>query len=136
MLRQSRLMLIRRCSMSRPTVLVLAALVATGPAFAADQVAVQRKAVHAARQLPPGLPRAHYNYRTTIAPPTAVVVEQDPDALISPSFSTPILLPGSSTLPGHYGRPFDFTYQGAYYGGPYTPYFVRLPYACGVLGYC
>ena len=122
--------------MSRPTVLVLAALVASGPAFAADQLAVHRKTVHAARQLPAGLPRAHYKYRTTITAPTAAVVAHDPDALISSDFSTPILLPGSSTLPGYYGRPFDFTYQGAYYGGPYTPYFVRLPYACGVLGYC
>jgi hypothetical protein len=122
--------------MSRAIFLTLATLIATGPAFAADQLAVHRKTVHAASQLPPGLPRAHYNYRTTITEPTTVVVERDPDALISSSFSTPILLPGSSTLPGYYGRPFDFTYQGAYYGGPYTPYFVRLPYACGVLGYC
>ena len=122
--------------MSRAIFLTLATLIAAGPAFAADQLAVHRKTVHAARQLPPGLPRPHYNYRTTITEPTTVVVERDPDALISPIFSTPILLPGSSTLPGYYGRPFDFVYQGAYYGGPYTPYFVRLPYACGVLGYC
>src|SRR5262249_36640636 len=110
MLRQSRLTVIRRSSMSRPTVLVLAALVASGPAFAADQLAVHRKTVHAARQLPAGLPRAHYNFRTTITAPT-VVVEPDPDVLISPSFSTPILLPGSSTLPGYYGRPFSYFYQ-------------------------
>jgi hypothetical protein len=120
--------------MSRAILLTLAAHVAAGPAVAADQLAVHRKTPHAVGQLPPGLPRAHYNYRTTITAPAAVA--PDPDALISSGFSTPILLPGSSTLPGYYGRPFDFTYQGAYYGGPYTPYFVRLPYACGVLGYC
>ena len=27
-------------------------------------------------------------------------------------------------------------YDGPYYGGPYTPYWDRLPYACGVFGYC
>ena len=118
--------------MFRAMIVMLAALVAAGPALAADQTPARRKTALTARQLPPGLPRAHYKYRTTITAPAA----PDPDALISPSFSAPILLPGSSTLPGYYGRPFDFTYQGAYYGGPYTPYFVRLPYACGVLGYC
>ena len=66
------------------------------------------------------------------APPPPVYVE-DP-ALISPP-TTPIL-PGYSTLPGYYGRPFNYFYQGAYYGGPQEPYFFRLPYACGVLGYC
>jgi len=49
-------------------------------------------------------------------------------------------LPGSYTLPGYYGRPFDYYYQGAYYGGEYSngylTYFVREPYACGVTGYC
>jgi hypothetical protein len=78
------------------------------------------------------------------APPAQVYVEpaapppvyvEDP-ALISP-LTTPIL-PGSSTLPGYYGRPFDYYYQGDYYGGPYDGpgYFFRLPYACGVYGYC
>jgi hypothetical protein len=121
--------------MFRPMIVTLAALIAAGPAFAADQLAVHRKTVPAAPRLPTGLPRAHYNYRTTITAPAAVVVARDPDALISTYPSTP-LLPGSSTLPGYYGRPFDYFHQGAYYGGPYEPYFFRLPYACGVLGYC
>ena len=71
------------------------------------------------------------------APPPPPVYVEDP-ALISPP-TTPIL-PGSSTLPGYYGRPFDYYYQGAYYGGSYEPTgagcFFRLPYACGVYGYC
>jgi hypothetical protein len=46
------------------------------------------------------------------------------------------LLPGSSALPGYYGRAFDYNYQGPYYGGPYVSYWNRLPYACGVYGYC
>ena len=50
-------------------------------------------------------------------------------------FGTP-LLPGSSTLPGYYGTSHSYSYDGPYYGGPYTPYWNRLPYACGVYGYC
>jgi hypothetical protein len=65
-----------------------------------------------------------------------VVPPQDDAALITMPPTTPIL-PGSSTLPGYYGRAFDYYYQGPYYGGgPYPSYFWRLPYACGVYGYC
>jgi len=109
----------------------------------------KRRAYSAARQLPPGLPRPGYKYRTTIAPATPyrdpVVVETDESLLITPAYGpggylanlpgTP-LLPGSSTIPGYYGRPFDYDYQGPYYGGPYVGYYWRLPYACGVYGYC
>jgi hypothetical protein len=115
----------------------------------------KRAAVRATRQLPPGLPRAHYNYRTTVAPGAAplyvrrgralVVEEEDPDVLFTPVgvvpyaprvFGTP-LLPGSSTLPGYYGTNHSYSYDGPYYGGPsYGPYWNRLPYACGVYGYC
>ncbi len=107
------------------------------------------RAYTAARQLPPGLPRPGYSYRTTVAPATPyrqpVVVEADESLLITPAYGpggylanlpgTP-LLPGSTTIPGYYGRPFDYDYQGPYYGGPYVGYFWRLPYACGVYGYC
>jgi len=74
-----------------------------------------------------------------------VVEEEDPDVLFTPVgvvpyaprvFGTP-LLPGSSTLPGYYGTNHSYSYDGAYYGGPsYGPYWNRLPYACGVYGYC
>jgi hypothetical protein len=112
----------------------------------------KRAAVRAARQLPPGLPRAHYNYRTTVAPGAAplyvrrgralVVEEEDPDVLFTPVgvvpyaprvFGTP-LLPGSSTLPGYYGTSHSYSYDGPYYGSP--SFWNRLPYACGVYGYC
>jgi hypothetical protein len=107
------------------------------------------RAYVAARQLPPGLPRAGYRYRTTIAPATPyrdpVVYETDMDLLITPAYGpngytrnlpgTP-LVPGATTIPGYYGRPFAYDYQGPYYGGPYEGYFWRLPYACGVYGYC
>ena len=92
---------------------------------------------------------------TTVAPGAAplyvrrgralVVEEEDPDVLFTPVgvvpyaprvFGTP-LLPGSSTLPGYYGTNHSYSYDGAYYGGPsYGPYWNRLPYACGVYGYC
>ena len=129
---------------------LIAALVAAGTsAFAADgPVVAKRGAYRAASQLPPGLPRAHYRYRTTVAPPTyrrEVIVADEPEVLFTPSsgyvpYFPPVvgaaLLPGSSTLPGYYGRAFDYDYQGPYYGGPYVSYWYRLPYACGVYGYC
>jgi hypothetical protein len=136
--------------MLRWTMPLIAALVAVGTsASAADgPVVAKRGAYRAANQLPPGLPRAHYRYRTTVTPPTyrrEVIVVEEPDVLFTPSsgyvpYFPPVvgaaLLPGSSTLPGYYGRAFDYDYQGPYYGGPYVSYWYRLPYACGVYGYC
>jgi hypothetical protein len=117
----------------------------------ADKAAAGRRAaVRAASQLPPGLPRAHYNYRATVTPPAAplyvrrgrtLVVEEEVlvptgiKAYAPRIFGTP-LLPGSSTLPGYYGTSHSYSYDGPYYGGPYEPYWNRLPYACGVYGYC
>ena len=117
--------------------------------------ATRRAAVRAAGNLPPGLPHPHYKYRTTVAPAAAplyvrrgralVVEEEDPDVLFTPVgvvpyaprvFGTPVL-PGSSTLPGYYGTNHSYSYDGPYYGGPsYGPFWNRLPYACGVYGYC
>jgi len=34
-----------------------------------------------------------------------------------------------------YEWPYSYAYQGPYYG-PYVNYWERLPYACGVYGYC
>jgi hypothetical protein len=82
-------------AMLRWTLPVLLSIAVTGTAFGADLPVYRRHA-------PPQV------YGAT--PPPAVYVE-DP-ALISPP-TTPIL-PGSSTLPGYYGRPFDYYYQGAY----------------------
>jgi hypothetical protein len=132
---------------------LLAAVFAIGPAEAADgPVATKRAAYGAAKQLPPGLPRPHYTYRTTVAPAPPLyvrrgrhlVVEEDPPVLISPVVPyVPLvngepILPGSSSLPGYYGNHFSYSYDGPYYGGPYYggPYWNRLPYACGIYGYC
>ena len=108
--------------MLRAATLALFMIASAGAAFGADLPAYAR------RQVPP-----------------PVYVERDPDLLITPANGpdgylenlpgTP-LLPGSSTIPGYYGRAFDYDYQGPYYGGPYVGYWWRLPYACGVYGYC
>ena len=109
--------------MLRHATLILLTVAASSAAFGADQAAPAKR------------------HRTTIvhgaAPPPVVYAARDPDSLLSPMLPTTPILPGSSTLPGYYGRAFDYDYQGAYYGGgPYPSYFFRLPYACGVLGYC
>jgi hypothetical protein len=132
--------------MLRWTTLFLFAIAATGAAFGSDKPVAPNVRHQARARLPAGLPRAHYNYRTTVihgapavAPP--VVAYRDPDVLFTPELpyipwvGAP-LLPGSDTIPGYYGRPRSYDYQGPYYGGPYVSYWDRLPYACGVYGYC
>jgi hypothetical protein len=139
-----RLPLIWSVQIMRYATLLLAVIASTDAALGADQLSTPYPKRGVARpNLPPGLPRPHYNYRTTVvygkAPPP-VTVEPEPAPLISSFVWTTPLLPGSYTLPGYYGRPFDYYYQGSYYGGEYgngyQTYFVREPYACGVTGYC
>jgi hypothetical protein len=36
----------------------------------------------------------------------------------------------------NYGSPWSYYDGGPYYGGPYYPAAVRLPYVCGLYGYC
>ncbi len=92
---------------------------------------------------------AHYRSGAAVyrkaPPPYGRRVGEESDVLFTPSDGsmpsvrlppgTP-LLPGSSTLPGYYGSSHSYEYQGPYYGGPYTSFWNRLPYACGVYGYC
>ena len=86
-----------------PIVLALAGVfVAATAAEAADNaVPAKSRSYRAARQLPPGLPRAGYSYRTTVAPATPyrdpVVVETDESLLITPAYG-----PGGylANLPG------------------------------------
>ena len=102
------------------SLLLLAAVIANGAVLAADLPPMHRKARIMVKAPPP---------------PVAVVVHDD--LLISPMLpSTPLLL-GRQELPGYYGRAFSYDYQGPYYGGDDLPSFRwRLPYACGVYGYC
>ena len=145
--------------MLRLTIALLFAVAACGTAVSADRTLARQGRHHGwyrtAVILPAGLPRPHYNFRTTIsydAPyayrrtyaPQAYVYET-PEVLFTPVYAeVPTiapwigapLLPGSSALPGYYGSPYSYDYQGPYYGGPYVGYWDRLPYACGVYGYC
>jgi hypothetical protein len=36
----------------------------------------------------------------------------------------------------YYGSSWSYYNGGPYYGGPYSPSAVRLPYVCGLYGYC
>jgi hypothetical protein len=116
--------------MLRWATLFLAAVWAAGSAVAADLP--NRSGATLYRKAPPPYGRRAY-------------VAEESDVLFTPSDGsipyvripplTP-LLPGSATLPGYYGSIHSYEYQGPYYGGPYTSYWNRLPYACGVYGYC
>ena len=144
--------------MLRFTIAILVAMVASETAESADRALTRQGSHHgwrrAAARLPAGLPRPHYNFRTTISydAPYAyrrsgprLSVYENAEVLYAPDYAhvryippltgTP-LLPGSSTLPGYYGSAYSYDYQGPYYGGPYVSYWDRLPYACGVYGYC
>jgi hypothetical protein len=117
--------------MMRWTISTGVAIFSVGSVFAADLPGQQNKYVKAH-------PRPDRRVYVEKNP-----VEKDPDLLFTPSDGeltlrpphTP-LLPGSATLPGYYGSTHSYDYQGPYYGGPYVGYWDRLPYACGVYGYC
>jgi len=71
----------------------LFAIAMTGAAFGADTTVTPPVRHPARTQLPAGLPRAHYHYRTTLtydapAPPRQVYVERDPDVLFTPTVPT------------------------------------------------
>jgi hypothetical protein len=144
--------------MLRFTIALLVAVVASETAESADRALTRQGSHHGWRRtaviLPAGLPRSHYKFRTTISYDARQVyrrsgprlsVYENPAALYAPDYTDVrylpprigvALLPGSSTLPGYYGSRYSYDYPGPYYGGPYVPYWDRLPYACGVYGYC
>ena len=115
--------------MLRGILLLTAAIFAFSPAVAADM---------------PDAGARVYVYGKAPRHGRTAHVEEESDLLFTPSEAfpevhfpprTPILL-GSATLPGYYGSNHSYEYQGPYYGGPNINYRFRLPYACGVLGYC
>ena len=65
-------------------------------------------------------------------------VDETAEVLFTPVYAEVPYLPPliGVPLPGYDGSAYRFEYQGPYYGGPYVPYWDRLPYACGVYGYC
>ena len=77
--------------MLRRTIALLVTIAVVHPAAAASGAAPKQSAKRAAAQLPAGLPRAHYKYRTTIVygPPTAprpAYVASYPGSLITPAY--------------------------------------------------
>ena len=140
--------------MLRFAIALLAAAVASETAEGADRALAHHRWHRATVNLPAGLPRPHYNFRTTISfgepysyrrPSPRLSVYETTELPYAPVYAdvpyvprliAAPLLPGSSTLPGYYGSSYSYDYQGPYYGGPYVPYWERLPYACGVYGYC
>jgi len=68
--------------------------------------------------------------------------EAHPTAYRSGAVSAPVipynLLPNPLWNRGtyNYGSSWSYYYPGPYYGGPYVSYVVRLPYVCGLYGYC
>jgi hypothetical protein len=144
--------IIRSKPMLRLMIALLAALAASGTAESADRALAPHRWHRAAAMLPPGLPRRHYRFRTTYDTPYVyrrsgprVTVYENPEFWYAPDYAyvpyiPPLIgtpwLPGSLTLPGYYGSSYSYEYEGPYYGGPYVGYWDRLPYACGVYGYC
>jgi hypothetical protein len=138
-------------AMLRWTFPLLIAIAAIGPAAGADESVAVRDRQHPPAAHPSSQPR--YKFKTTIAPEAryasrrhrAPAVDETSELLFTPAngalpYIPPLirapLLPGSNTLPGYYGSPNNYDYPGPYYGGPNLGYFFRLPYACGVYGYC
>jgi hypothetical protein len=68
--------------------------------------------------------------------------EARPRAYRVREYSAPVI--GYSLLPSppwarggyDYGSPWSYYNGGPYYGGPYVSDIVRLPYVCGLYGYC
>jgi hypothetical protein len=133
--------------MLRFAIALLAAVVASGTAESAERALAHHR-WHRAAGLPAGLPRPHYKFKTTITlnepysyqrPLPRLSVYEAPEALYAPGYTdvpyiTPLTV--APLLPGYDGAGYTYDYPGPYYGGPYVPYWDRLPYACGVYGYC
>jgi hypothetical protein len=131
--------------MLRWTIPLVVAIAAVGTTVSPDAAFARRGVYRAAAQLPAGLPRRHYNFRTTVswAAPSSyrpryaprVSAYETPDVLFTPSYVAVPYIPtliGAPLLPDYYRAAYSYDYPDAYYGG----YWSRLPYACGVYGYC
>jgi hypothetical protein len=108
--------------MLRFSIALVFAMAVCGAAESADKT-LPRHGWHRARvMLPAGLPRPHYNFRTTITYREPYVrpvyIREAPVVVVAPVYvAVPYVEP---MLP---------------YVDPYVPYWDRLPYACGVYGY-
>jgi hypothetical protein len=123
--------------MLRWTVAIFFAGLAVQPALAADQPPSHHVRHRAAVMLPAGLPRPHYHFRTTISYDAPYLARRrhldrfdgyaPPQVLVAPVYvGVPYVIPvliGAPWWPGY----SDDSEIG---------YWDRLPYACGVYGYC
>jgi len=118
--------------MLRFAIVLLAGLAASGTAESADQTLTRRGWHRTAVILPAGLPRPHYQFRTTISYGAPYAYRRSGPRLSV--YENPRLLyaPDYAQVPVPYIRPWT----PPYYGDPYVGYWDRLPYACSVYGYC
>ncbi|HEX3114513.1 MAG TPA: hypothetical protein VHQ48_03500 [Bradyrhizobium sp.] len=128
--------------MLRFAIALIAGVVTSGAAESADRALLHHRGPRATVGLPAGLPRPHYNFRTTITlsepytyprPSPRFSLYEAPERLYAPVYADAAYISGPAVaplLPGYYGSSYSFT------DGPYVPYWDRLPYACGVYGYC
>jgi hypothetical protein len=114
--------------MLRFSIALVFAMAVCGAAESADQALPRRGWHRATVMLPAGLPRPHYNFRTTItyAEPYVrpVYFRETPVVVAAPVYAIIPYVPPLLSAPL------------LSYGGAYVPYWDRLPYACGVYGYC
>jgi hypothetical protein len=134
--------------MLRWTIPLVVAIAAVGSAAGPDEAFARRGVYRAAARLPAGLPRAHYNFRTTVSWAAPALYRpryalpgygyETPDALFAPSYAAvPYMppLPVAPLLPAYYEPAYAYGYGGEYYNGPYVGYWERVPYACSLYGY-
>jgi hypothetical protein len=116
--------------MLRFAVALLAVVVTCEAAEGADRALAPYRR-HRTVGLPAGLPRPNYNFRTTITYAAPYIYRRPSPWL--PVYEAPAVL----YTPVVYD---DFPYIAplpvAPVIDPYVPYWDRLPYACGVYGYC
>ncbi len=116
--------------MLRFAIALLAAVVTCGTAESADR-ALPHDRWHRAAGLPPGLPRPHYNFRTTITY-AAPYAYRRPAPRLS-VYEAPVVLYAPVV---YVDNPYFARWAAAPVFDPYGPYWDRLPYDCGVYGYC
>ena len=116
--------------MLRFMIVIFAAMAAIEPAASADRAVTHHGWHRTATILPAGLPRPHYRFRTTISYRAVRVqsgprlsVYENPRLLYAPDYAEVAYIPRAIRAP-------------ILPDGPYVPYWNRLPYACGVYGYC
>jgi len=88
-------------------------------------------------QLNPAVPEAWEQLGAIFAEPSEVGTRADRSSGTSAQIIPFNLLPNSPWNRGGYYYGSSWSYDsGPYYGGPYQGYATRLPYVCGLYGYC